>query len=142
MLSNKNFIQKAFRQEFFWNTCFQLSELYLTSFECYPANHELLPFYIKKVWIYNLFLTLKIKYTIHQYSPGFRILVLLRFWLQEIKLFQVLILKRARNFSWCRNFARNWVLATNTNFLVPISLHPCGVNLRYFKLWTLLDQKL
>ena len=92
--------------------------------------------------IYNLFLTLKIKYSIHQYSPGFRILVLLRFWLQEIKLFQVLILKRARNSSWCRNFARNWVLAKNSNFLVPISLHPCGVNLRYFKLWTLLDQKL
>ena len=29
---------------------------------------------------------------------------------------------------------RNWVLATNSNFLIPISLQPDGVNLWYFKL--------
>ena len=29
---------------------------------------------------------------------------------------------------------RNWVFATNLNFLTPISLQPDGVNLWYFKL--------
>ena len=38
------------------------------------------------------------------------------------------------NFS---NFSRNWIFATNSNFLFPISLQP---NFRYFKLWILLDQ--
>ena len=35
---------------------------------------------------------------------------------------------------------RNWVFATNSNFLIPISLQPDGVGLWYFKL-TLFDLK-
>ena len=35
---------------------------------------------------------------------------------------------------------RNWVFATNSDCLIPISLHPNVVNFRYFKLWILLDQ--
>ena len=31
-------------------------------------------------------------------------------------------------------FERNWVFATNSNFLIPISLQSDGVNLYYFKL--------
>ena len=30
---------------------------------------------------------------------------------------------------------RNWVFATNPNFLLPICLQPNYLNLRYFKLW-------
>ena len=30
---------------------------------------------------------------------------------------------------------RNWVFATNSNFLIPKSLQPGGVDLWYFKLW-------
>ena len=35
---------------------------------------------------------------------------------------------------------RNWVFATNFDFLIPISLQPNDIDLRYFKLWFLLDQ--
>ena len=35
---------------------------------------------------------------------------------------------------------RNWVFVTNSDFLIPISLQPNVVDLRYFKLWILLDQ--
>ena len=38
---------------------------------------------------------------------------------------------------WCK---RNQVFATNSNFLIPISLRHNFVDLRYFKLWILLDQ--
>ena len=34
----------------------------------------------------------------------------------------------------------NWVFATNSDFLITISLEPNVVDLRYFKLWILLDQ--
>ena len=34
---------------------------------------------------------------------------------------------------------RNWVFATNSDFLIPISLDSNVVNLWYFKLWLLLD---
>ena len=37
-------------------------------------------------------------------------------------------------------FQMNWVLVTNSNFVIHISLQPDGVNLWYFKL-RLLDQK-
>ena len=37
---------------------------------------------------------------------------------------------------------RNWVFATNSDFLIPISLQPNVVTLRYFKQWILLDQKI
>ena len=35
---------------------------------------------------------------------------------------------------------RNWVFATNSDFLFIISLEPNVVDLRYFKLWILLDR--
>ena len=35
---------------------------------------------------------------------------------------------------------RKWVFATNSDFLIAISLQPNFVNLRYFKLWIMLDQ--
>ena len=35
---------------------------------------------------------------------------------------------------------RNWVFATNSDFLITISLEPNVADLRYFKLWILLDQ--
>ena len=35
---------------------------------------------------------------------------------------------------------RNWVFATNSDFLIPISLRPDVVDLRYFKVRTLFDQ--
>ena len=35
---------------------------------------------------------------------------------------------------------RNWVFATNSGFLTPISLRPDVVDLRYFKLWILFYQ--
>ena len=34
----------------------------------------------------------------------------------------------------------NWVFATNSDFLITISLEPNVADLRYFKLWILLDQ--
>ena len=34
---------------------------------------------------------------------------------------------------------RNWVFATNSDFLIPIYLQPNVVDLRYFKLWIMLD---
>ena len=34
----------------------------------------------------------------------------------------------------------NWVFATSSRFLIPISLQPNVVDLRYFKQWILLDQ--
>ena len=37
-------------------------------------------------------------------------------------------------------FQRNWVFATNSDFLITISLEPNVVDLNYFKLWILLDQ--
>ena len=33
---------------------------------------------------------------------------------------------------------RNWVFVTNSDFLIPISLQPNVVDLRYFKLWIML----
>ena len=33
----------------------------------------------------------------------------------------------------------NWVFATNSDFQFPISVEPNVVDIRYFKLWTLLD---
>ena len=35
---------------------------------------------------------------------------------------------------------RNWVFATNSDFLILISYEPNVIDLRYFKLWILLDQ--
>ena len=35
---------------------------------------------------------------------------------------------------------RNWVFATNSDFLIPISLEPNVIDLRYFKLWIVLVQ--
>jgi len=35
---------------------------------------------------------------------------------------------------------RNWVFATNSDFLIPIFLEPNFADLWYFKLWILLDQ--
>ena len=35
---------------------------------------------------------------------------------------------------------RNWVFATNSDFLASISLRPDVVDLRYSKIWTLFDQ--
>ena len=35
---------------------------------------------------------------------------------------------------------RNWVFATNSDFLITISLEPNVTDLRYFKLWILLNQ--
>ena len=35
---------------------------------------------------------------------------------------------------------RNWVFATNSDFLITITLEPNVADLRYFKLWILLDQ--
>ena len=45
-----------------------------------------------------------------------------------------------------QNFTRNiemlnWVFATNSDFLIPISLQPNIVDLRYFKLWIMLDRR-
>ena len=34
---------------------------------------------------------------------------------------------------------KNWVVATNSDFLITISLEPNVTDLRYFKLWILLD---
>ena len=41
------------------------------------------------------------------------------------------------NFLW---FERNWVFATNSDFLITISLEPNAADLRYLKLWILLDE--
>ena len=38
------------------------------------------------------------------------------------------------------NYTRNWVFVTNSDFLITISLEPNVADLRYFKLWILLDQ--
>ena len=38
------------------------------------------------------------------------------------------------------NEQRNWVFDTNSDFLITISLEPNLADLRYFKLWILLDQ--
>ena len=35
---------------------------------------------------------------------------------------------------------RNWLFATDSDFLISISLQPINVDLKYFKLWMLLDQ--
>ena len=35
---------------------------------------------------------------------------------------------------------RNWVFATNSDFLITISLEPNVTDLRYFKLWIMLNQ--
>ena len=37
---------------------------------------------------------------------------------------------------------RNWVFVTNYDFLISISLQPNAVDLRYFKLWILLDERI
>ena len=44
--------------------------------------------------------------------------------------------------SQCHNrvFQRNWVFVTNSDFLIPISLIFNARDLRYFKLWNILDQ--
>ena len=39
-----------------------------------------------------------------------------------------------------RNYTKNWVLATNSDFLITITLQPNVAYLRYFKLWILLHQ--
>ena len=39
-----------------------------------------------------------------------------------------------------KNSQRSWVFDTNSDFLIPISLQPNVVDLRYFKLWILLHQ--
>jgi len=41
-----------------------------------------------------------------------------------------------------KNKQRNWLFATNSDFLIPISLDSNVANLWNFKLWLLLDQKL
>ena len=38
------------------------------------------------------------------------------------------------------NTERNWAFVTNSDFLIPISLQPNVVDLRYFKLWNILKQ--
>ena len=45
-----------------------------------------------------------------------------------------------RTLFWCLFRERNWVFATNSDFLRPISLKPNVVDHRYFKLWILVDQ--
>jgi len=35
---------------------------------------------------------------------------------------------------------RNWVFATNSDFLIPKTLQPNVADLKYFKLWILFDQ--
>ena len=44
------------------------------------------------------------------------------------------------NFRFLINCQRNWVFATNSDFLITISLEPNFADLRYFKPWFLLDQ--
>ena len=44
------------------------------------------------------------------------------------------------NKEWKVRKKRNWVFATNSNFPIVITLQPNVVDLRYFKLWILLDQ--
>ena len=39
-----------------------------------------------------------------------------------------------------KNSQKSWVFDTNSDFLIPISLQPNVVDLRYFKLWILLHQ--
>ena len=48
---------------------------------------------------------------------------------------------------WCLSeyflgnwWQRNWVFAPNSDFLITISLEPIIADIRYFKLWILLDQ--
>ena len=38
------------------------------------------------------------------------------------------------------HWEKNWVFVTNSDFLIPISLHLIVGDLRYFKLWIILDQ--
>ena len=45
-----------------------------------------------------------------------------------------------RNWEELRGIERNWVSATNSDFLVPISLQSNVIDLKYFKLWILLYQ--
>ena len=40
----------------------------------------------------------------------------------------------------CEWTERNWIFATNSDFLITISLKPNVVDLRYFKLWIFLNQ--
>ena len=47
---------------------------------------------------------------------------------------------RTRGFLWLLSLERNWVFATNSDFLVTVSLEPNVADLRYFKPWILLDQ--
>ena len=35
---------------------------------------------------------------------------------------------------------KDWDFATNSDFLIPISLFPDALDLKYFKLWILLNQ--
>ena len=45
-----------------------------------------------------------------------------------------------RTLFWCLFRERNWVFATKSDFLIPISLKPNVVDHRYFKLWILVNQ--
>ena len=45
------------------------------------------------------------------------------------------------NFPVWSVWQRNWVFATNSDFLITISSEPNAVDLRYFKLWILLDER-
>ena len=48
--------------------------------------------------------------------------------------------KETREFRSTKHFYRNWGIATNSEFLITISLEPNVADLRYFKLWILLHQ--
>ena len=51
----------------------------------------------------------------------------------------LIFLSREFHINLCQ---RNWVFATNSVFVKPISLQPNGVDLRYFKLWIMLDERI
>ena len=46
-----------------------------------------------------------------------------------------------KNFTSDKSKQQNWVCATNSAFITPISLQPDVVNTWSFKLWIMLDQK-
>ena len=46
-----------------------------------------------------------------------------------------------RNHYFCQRNWVNWVFVTKSSLLIALSLQPYAVDLRYFKLWILLDKK-
>ena len=58
----------------------------------------------------------------------------------KFKLKQCIVYFRNVDYYRSIQLERNWVFATNSDFLITISLEPNVVDSRYFKLWILLDQ--